>query len=66
MGSVLVLFLYRTSSHDLIHDPLSLLLFELQPQWLEEEQRQGAVVEVVGGRPLGTEDEHLVHLVLGR
>ena len=26
--------------------------------WLEEEQRQGAVVEVVGGRPLEEEDEH--------
>ena len=34
--------------------------------WLEEEQRQGAVVEVVGGRPLEEEDEHLAHLVLGR
>ena len=33
---------------------------------LEEEQRQEAVVEVVGGRPLGEEDEHLAHLVLGR
>ena len=27
--------------------------------WLEEEQRQGAVVEVVGGRSLGEEDERL-------
>ena len=34
--------------------------------WLEDEQRQGAVVEVVGGRPLGEEDEHLAHLILGR
>ena len=34
--------------------------------WLEEEQRQEAVVEVVGGRPLGEEDERLAHLVLGR
>ena len=34
--------------------------------WLEEEQRQEAVVEVVGGRPLGEEDEHLAHLILGR
>ena len=34
--------------------------------WLEEEQRQGAVVEVVGGRPLEEEDEHRAHLVLGR
>ena len=34
--------------------------------WLEEEQRQGAVVEVVGGRPLGKEDEHLAHLILGQ
>ena len=25
-----------------------------------------AVVEVVGGRPLGEEDEHLVHLILGQ
>ena len=25
-----------------------------------------AVEEVVGGRPLGEEDEHLAHLVLGR
>ena len=34
--------------------------------WLKEEQRQEAVVEVVGGRPLEEEDEHLVHLMLGR
>ena len=34
--------------------------------WLEEEQRQDAVVEVVGGRSLGEEDEHLAHLILGR
>ena len=34
--------------------------------WLEEEQRQEAVVEVVGGRPLGKEYEHLAHLILGR
>ena len=34
--------------------------------WLDEEQRQGAVVEVVGGRPLEEEDEHLTHLILGR
>ena len=34
--------------------------------WLEEEQRQGAVVDVVGGRPLGEEDEHLAHLILGQ
>ena len=34
--------------------------------WLEEEQRQEAVVEVVGGRPLEEEDEHLTHLILGR
>ena len=34
--------------------------------WLEEEQRQEAVVEVVGGRPLEEEDEYLAHLVLGR
>ena len=34
--------------------------------WLEEEQRQGAVVEVVGGRPLEEGDEHLAHLILGR
>ena len=34
--------------------------------WLEEEQRQEAVVEVVGGRPLEEEDEHRAHLVLGR
>ena len=27
---------------------------------------QEAVVEVVGGRPLEEEDEHLAHLVLGR
>ena len=33
---------------------------------LEGEQRQGAVVEVVGGRPLEEEDKHLAHLVLGR
>ena len=33
---------------------------------LEEEQRQEAVVEVVGGRPLGEEDEHLAHLILGQ
>ena len=34
--------------------------------WLEEEQRQEAVVEVVGGRSLEEEDKHLSHLVLGR
>ena len=34
--------------------------------WLEEEQRQEAVVGVVGGRPLEGEDEHLAHLMLGR
>ena len=34
--------------------------------WLEVEQRQGAVVEVVGGRPLGEEDERLAHLILGQ
>ena len=33
---------------------------------LEEEQRQEAVVEVVGGRPLEEEDEHLARLILGR
>ena len=32
--------------------------------WLEEEQRQGAVEEVVGGRPLEGEDKHLAHLIL--
>ena len=34
--------------------------------WLEEEQRQEAVVEVMGGRPLEEEDKHLAHLMLGR
>ena len=34
--------------------------------WLEEEQRQEAVVEVVGGRPLEEEDKYLAHLMLGR
>ena len=34
--------------------------------WLEEEQRQEAVEEVVGGRPLEEEDEPLAHLILGR
>ena len=34
--------------------------------WLEEEQRQGAVEEVVGGHPLEEEDKHLAHLVLKR
>ena len=34
--------------------------------WLEEEQRQEAVEEVVGGRPLEEEDEPLAHLMLGR
>ena len=34
--------------------------------WLEEEQRQEAVVEVVGGCPLEEEDETLAHLILGR
>ena len=29
-----------------------------------EEQRQEVMVEVVGGRPLGEEDEHLAHLIL--
>ena len=33
---------------------------------IEEEQRQEAVVEVVGGRPLEEEDKHLACLVLGR
>ena len=33
---------------------------------LEEEQRQEIVVEVVGGRPLGEEDEHLANLILGQ
>ena len=33
--------------------------------WLGEEQRQEAVVEVVGGRPLEEEDEHLARLMLG-
>ena len=34
--------------------------------YLEEEQWQEAAVEVVGGRPLEEEDEHLAYLVLGR
>ena len=34
--------------------------------WLKGEQRQGAVVEVMGGRPLEEEDEHRAHLILGR
>ena len=34
--------------------------------WLEEEQRRGAVEEVVGGRPLEGEDKHLAHLILGQ
>ena len=34
--------------------------------WLEEEQRQEAVEEVVGGRPLEEEDEHLAHLIIGQ
>ena len=34
--------------------------------YLEEEQWQEAVVEVIGGRPLEEEDEHLAHLILGR
>ena len=34
--------------------------------WLEGEQWQGDVVEVVGGRPLEEEDEHLAHLILGQ
>ena len=34
--------------------------------WLEEEQWQEAVVEVVGGRPLEEEDKCLAHLMLGR
>ena len=34
--------------------------------WLEEEQRQEAVVEVVGGRLLEEEDDHLAHLIPGQ
>ena len=34
--------------------------------WLEEEQRQEVVVEVVGGHLLEEEDKNLAHLVLGR
>ena len=34
--------------------------------WLEEEQWQGAVEEVVGGRPIEGEDKHLAHLILGQ
>ena len=34
--------------------------------WLKEEQRQEAVEEVVGGRPLEEEDEPLAHLILGQ
>ena len=34
--------------------------------WLEGEQRQGAVVEVMRGRPLEEEDENRADLVLGR
>ena len=34
--------------------------------WLEEEQRQEAVVEVVRGRPLEEVDKHLARLILGR
>ena len=34
--------------------------------WLEEEQRRGAVEEVMGRRPLGEEDELLAHLILGQ
>ena len=33
---------------------------------LEEEQRQEAAVEVMGGRPLEGEDKHLAHLILGQ
>ena len=43
-----------------------LTIFTLFRRWLEQEQRQEAVVEVVGGRPLGEEDEHLAHLILGQ
>ena len=34
--------------------------------WLEGEQRQGAMVEVAGGRSQEEEDKHLAQLVLGR
>ncbi len=50
-----------------------LTIFTLFRRWLELEQQlrqhqrqQEVVVEVVGGRPLEEEDEHLAHLILGR
>ena len=48
------------------HQPDKKQLSQPLGLWLEEEQRQGAVVEVVGGRPLEEEDEHLAHLILGQ
>ena len=48
------------------HRPVRKQLSQPLGLWLEEEQRQGAVVEVVGGRPLEEEDEHLAHLILGQ
>ena len=42
------------------------LLSQPMGLWLEGEQRQGAVVEVVRGHPLEEEDENRAHLVLGR
>ena len=48
------------------HRPYKKQLSQLLGLWLEEEQRQGAVEEVVGGRPLEGEDKHLAHLILGQ
>ena len=56
----------RLRQHQHQHRPDKKQLSQPLGLWLEEEPRQGAVVEVVGGRPLGEVDEHRAHLVLGR
>ena len=48
------------------HRPDKKQLIQPLGLWLEEEQRQGAVEEVAGGRPLEGEDKHLANLILGQ
>ena len=48
------------------HRPDKKQLSQPMGLWLEEEQRKGAVEEVVGGRPLEGEDKHPAHLILGQ
>ena len=56
----------RLRQHQHQHRPDKKQLSQPLGLWLEKEQRQEAVVEVVGGRPLEEEDEHLARLILGR